>query len=175
MLASGRRRSLLLAVLHGGGGEDERRLRQVARQQPEAAARADQVAELARQPGGGEEEPQGDGDVGRDEGVAVEVREDDGEDQEDGVAGAVEIHSDVRWRSSSSTDTRGNRCDSAKREYLPDSHERCLNVCVPALKTATFCQLAALITECAGKFRALFHYSNINSGANLIRTDCQFR
>ena len=75
-----------LRVLDDGGGKDEAGLDEVAEDEPEAAAGADDVAELARQPGGGEEEAEGDGDVGRDEHVAVHLREDDGEHQEDGVA-----------------------------------------------------------------------------------------
>lgn len=78
-----------VGVLQRRGGDDEERLREVAQDQPEAQARADEVAELAGQVAAGEEEAEGDGDVGRVEGVAVELREDEGDGEEDCVARLV--------------------------------------------------------------------------------------
>lgn len=75
-----------VGVLQAGGGEDEAGLEEVAEDEPAAAAGADDVAQLAGQPGGGEEEAEGDADVGGHEHVAVGFGDDDGQDEEDGVA-----------------------------------------------------------------------------------------
>lgn len=75
-----------VGVLQPRGGKDEAGLEEVAEEEPAAAAGADDVAQLAGQPGGGEEEAEGNGDVSRDEHLAVAFGEDNGEDQEDGVA-----------------------------------------------------------------------------------------
>lgn len=96
-----------LRVLDGGGAENEAGLDEVAKDHPQAAAGTDDVAQLAGQPGGGEEEAEGDADVGRHEHVAVHFGEGDGQHEEDGVAGliggeAVEVREgDGVWREES--------------------------------------------------------------------------
>lgn len=86
-----------VAELERGGGEDHGRLREVAQDQPQAQARADDVAQLARQVAAREEEPQRDADVGRVEHVAVELGDDDRDCQEDGVARLVGGEAVVVW------------------------------------------------------------------------------
>lgn len=76
-------------MLQRGRREDEERLQQVAQDQPEAQARADEVAELAGEVAAGQEEAEGGGDVGSVEGLAVELREDESDGEEDGVARLV--------------------------------------------------------------------------------------
>lgn len=75
--------------LYSRGGEDESGLKEVAEKQPPPLARADSVADLARQTPGEEEKGQSDGNVGRDEHFAVELREEKGEAEEDCVASLV--------------------------------------------------------------------------------------
>lgn len=69
--------------------EDHGRLREIAQDQPQPQPRADDVAQLARQVAAREEEAERDADVGRVEHVAVELRDDDRDGQEHGVAGLV--------------------------------------------------------------------------------------
>lgn len=76
-------------MLQRGGGEDEACLEEVAQDQPAAAARADPVAELACKHGGEQEKAERDADVRRLEDGPVGFGQDDGQDEEDGIAGLV--------------------------------------------------------------------------------------
>lgn len=86
------------AELEGRGGEDEQGLHEVAEEEPGAEAGADDVRELAREVAAGQEEAEGDGDVGRVEGLAVELRDDKGDGEEDRVAGLVGGEAVVIWK-----------------------------------------------------------------------------
>lgn len=80
---------LLLATLDPPRGQGQQGLQEIARDQPAAAPGPDDVRQLAREAAPGQEQAQGDGDVGRVEGVPVEGGEDEGDGQEDGVARLV--------------------------------------------------------------------------------------
>lgn len=86
------------AELEGRGGEDEQGLHEVAEEEPGAEAGAGDVRELAREVAAGQEEAEGDGDVGRVEGLAVELRDDKGDGEEDRVAGLVGGEAVVIWK-----------------------------------------------------------------------------
>lgn len=76
-------------LLEGGSEDDEKRLEGIAKDEPESLAWADEVGELTGGVGAGEEEGERNGGVDGGEGGVVKRRRDEGQREENSVAGLV--------------------------------------------------------------------------------------
>lgn len=107
-----------VSILHPRGSQNEAGLDKVAKNEPPSLPGADDVAQLARQPSGSQEQTEGHSDIRRDERFAVQVGKDEGQAQEDGVASliggeaaVVEERSGILTAARCSVNARGRRVD----------------------------------------------------------------
>ena len=90
-----------MRILDSSRGEDETSLHKVAEDKPCAATRPNEVSKLASNVSRKKEESKGNSDVGRLEDVAIQIGEDEGQNEEDRVAGLVRGEAvEVRERNS---------------------------------------------------------------------------